>query len=230
MGGVGVSRRQGALVVGLLAILGLSALALLASRSEAGPSTASSAPTRTIHFKGEANRDSHIKITLIAVSKQIAPAHRKKPARFKPWYVHKIHFTGLTYKNTVPPLPYGKPGMPLCKPPPGQPIRRYPYTASPSLPLLPPLPNDAFLLDGRRLSFSDDNRSDHDPYELWEIKGHLRWNRVDEIWEATGSFVDAKSEGGLQYGGCSTGLVKWSADNFRIKPVDRNLEAAGLSK
>lgn len=110
------------------------------------------------------------------------------------------------------PLPYGQRGKPLCKAPPGQPIRRYTYNPEPSLPPLPPLPNDAFLLN-RDLSFSDDNEADHDPYELWKIDGKLRWNRVERIWEATGSFVDAKAEGGLQYGGCSTGRVKWKVDN-----------------
>jgi hypothetical protein len=165
------------------------------------------AAAKTIHFVGGGLNDSGNQ-DQVKVSFKV---HMEGKAN-KLHYVSDFTGKKIGFPNTTPPVPVGKPDCrygvpPFC----GSPPKTYLFTA-----LEEPAP-----LDANQIPFDKDTPDEFfrksqypdapfHPSEEWIARGIVRHSKK-KGWHATGRFVLALSEGGLQYGGGSTGYVHWDA-------------------
>jgi hypothetical protein len=126
-------------------------------------------------------------------------------------YAHHFKATKLAARNTTPPIPLGEPGQALCA---GN-SQRFDYLFQGFY----DLPPESYKIDFRDAHPTNFHRKEQypaapaPPSQEWIVDGHVSSHKRhgNRIWHSSGSLVLARSEGGLQYGGCSTGRVLWEA-------------------
>ena len=163
------------------------------------------ASAKTLHFKGggldDPGNQSQVKVDFKV---HLAGKHNKL------LYVSDFAGEKIGFPNTTPPIPEGKPDCrygvpPFC----GSKPLNYFFTA-----LEEPTPLDAnqipFDKDTPDEFFRKSQYPDSNPFEEWIARGFVRHSKK-KGWHATGRFVIDLSEGGIRYGGGSTGYVHWDA-------------------